>query len=476
MNKYYITCAIPYVNAPPHIGHALEFVQTDAIARFNRLLGKKTTFLTGADENSLKNVKAAEKEGISTKKLCDINSQKFQDLLKNLNVSIDIFQRGTDKIHITGSQILWQLCAKSGDIYKKKYRGLYCIGCEAFYNQDELDKNGLCPEHLTIPELIEEENYFFRLSKYQKFLEEQIYKNKIKIIPQIRKNEVVSFINKGLHDFSISRSVKRAKNWGVPVPNDPTQVIYVWFDALNIYQTGIGFGTDEKKYKTWWPADLHVIGKGISRFHAIFWPAILKSANLDMPKEIFIHGYVTCEGQKMSKTLGNIINPQILIEKYGIDPVRYYLLREIPAYQDGDFSQNRFKELYNADLANGLGNLVARVAKLCEKSGFDFDNKTPSFSPTVEKYLQKYQFPEALSSIWLNKEKSISSVDKLINDTQPWKLKGNTLEKVLTTAVSTIRHISCNLQPFLPQTAQKILSQFTGPKITCQPPLFPRLK
>lgn len=474
MNKFYLTCAIPYVNAPPHIGHALEFVQTDTLARLNRLLDKKTLFLTGADENSLKNVQAAEEKNISPQKLCNQNSKKFQDLLKLLNISVDVFQRGTNKTHRKGSQKLWQLCFKNGDIYKKNYSGLYCLGCEAFLEENELE-NGLCPEHLKKPELVKEENYFFRLSKYQDFLHRLISTNQLEIIPITRKNEVLAFIKKGLKDFSISRSKKRAKNWGIPVPNDPSQVIYVWFDALNIYQTGIGFSWNEKKYKSWWPADLHVIGKGISRFHAIYWPAILKSAHLKLPKKVFIHGYVTIEGQKMSKSLGNIINPIELIHKFGADSLRYYLLREIPPYNDGDFSFQRFKQVYNADLANSIGNLVSRVSTLCQKSNFDFPRSKTSLEKKVQSELKQFKFNQALEFLLNDKKSGVCAVDKFVNETKPWKLKGKALHKNLLFAVSFIRNIAYNLQPFLPNTSQKILNQFKGPKIKAARPLFPRL-
>jgi len=480
MKKYYITAAIPYVNASPHLGHALEFVQSDVIARYHRLLGEKTLLLTGADENSLKNVQAAEKLGISTQKLCDENSKKFQELISALNLSFDVFQRSSSQTHIKGSQKLWQLCDKNGDIYKKKYKGLYCVGCETFYTKDELTPEGKCPEHLTVPQKVEEENYFFRLSKYQDKLLDLITTDKIKIIPETRKNEVVSFIKMGLSDFSISRSKERAKNWGVPVPSDPTQIIYVWFDALNVYQTGVGFGSDEKSYKLWWPTDVHVIGKGIIRFHAIYWPAILLSAHLPLPKSIFVHGYITTEGQKMSKTLGNIIDPFEVINKYGTDPLRYYLLREVPSYSDGDFSLLRFKGVYNADLANGLGNLISRVAKLCENSGFRLDpkdKKTERFKSIVQHSLEKFDFNKALEYIWRSDIKwGLKWLDQDINEAKPWQINDKKfLNLKLHLYVTNIREIAYNLQPFLPKTAEKILEQFSGPTIQSQPPLFPRL-
>lgn len=474
--KFYLTTAIPYVNARPHIGHALEFVQADCVARYHKLLGEAVTLLSGADENSLKNVQAAEKEGLTTQKLCDRNSLYFQNLAGTLNVSFDIFQRATEEKHFKSSQKLWQLCEKSGDIYKKSYTGLYCVGCEVFYTEDELE-NGLCPEHKVKPETISEENHFFKLQKYQKQLEKLIASDQLQITPETRKNEALGFIRSGLTDFSISRTLKRAKGWGVPVPKDPDQIMYVWFDALNIYQTGVGFNWNEEHYKKWWPADLHVIGKGILRFHAVYWPAILLSAGLPLPKSLFVHGYVTAEGQKMSKSLGNVIDPFDLVKKYGTDPVRYYLLREIPAYGDGDFSERRFKEIYNADLANGLGNLVARVAKLASQAkiklvGIDLD--WPSQNPKITKYikfLDEYQFNEALSFVWAK----ITETNREIDAQKPWELKGNKLEEVLTSLCDKILEITILLKPFLPETAEKIQKQFIETQIKAGPPLFPRL-
>jgi len=459
MSKFYLTTAIPYVNAAPHIGHALEFVQSDVIARYHKFIGDDTALLTGSDENSLKNVQAAEKEGISTQDLCDKNTEKFKELFSKLNITYQFYQRGSDKkTHFVGSQELWTRCDKK-DIYEKNYEGLYCVGCEAFYAEDELI-DGKCPEHLKEPERVEEKNYFFKLSRYQNFLEDLIATDKLKIVPEIRKNEVLSFIKMGLKDISISRSISRAKNWGVPVPGDNSQIIYVWFDALNIYQTGVGFGWDEKLYKKWWPADLHIIGKGITRFHAVYWPAILDSAKLSLPKSLFVHGYLTIEGQKMSKTLGNVIDPIYLIKKYGVDAIRYYLLREIPSYGDGDFSEKRFIELYNADLANGLGNLVARIPKLAEK--IKFFNKD---------YLDQYRFDKALEIIW----QKIKQLDLVIEKSQPWNLNDSDLIIFLDKNISQVYAIAYNLQIFLPETADKIIKQFTG-EIKSQLPLFPRIK
>ncbi len=473
--KFYITTAIPYVNAAPHIGHALEFVQTDVIARYHRLIGDETYFLSGSDENSLKNVQAAEKLKIPVKKLCDENSKKFYEFKNILNISFDDFIRTTEKRHIDGVQKLWQKCQK--DIYKKKYKGLYCVGCEVFYDEDELVE-GKCPEHQTKPEEVSEQNYFFRLSKYQDWLKDLISTDKLKIIPEIRKNEVLSFIRRGLQDFSISRSVKRAHGWGIPVPDDPEQIIYVWFDALANYITALDYGNDEKLFKKYWPANVHVIGKGISRFHAIYWPAILKSAGIAIPKQEFIHGYVTVEGQKISKSLGNVIDPFGLVKKYDTDPIRYYLLREIPAYRDGDFSIQRFKEVYNADLANGLGNLVARIARLAQNYNLEFEKefRKTSLSDEVANELEKFNFSGALELLW----HAISGLDEYIDRKRPWESVSEGKKAlweivVKGQAVSTIREIAYLLKPFLPETAEKIQKQFAGPKIKSGPPLFPRI-
>jgi len=473
MKKFYITAAIPYVNAAPHIGHALEFVQTDVIARFHKLLGEETLMLSGGDENALKNVQAAEVAGIPIQDFVDKNTQIFHKLTHELNTEFDIWQKGSNKEkHFASSQKLWKLCEESGDIYKKEYEGLYCVGCETFYSKEELDKNGECHEHPGKKlQKVAEENYFFKLSKYEKKLIQLIETDKLKIIPETRKNEVLSFLKTGLNDISISRTNERAKNWGVPVPNDPTQRIYVWFDALNIYQSGIGFGWDLDNYKKWWPADVHVIGKGITRFHAIYWPAFLLSAGLELPKTIFVHGYFTVNGQKISKSVGNVIDPLYLIKKYGADTLRYYFLGKFNPFTDGDFSEEKLKHAYNSDLANGLGNLVARVAKLCERSEISFEETKTSIKTNVLTAFKNYRFDRALEAIWAD----IKKLDGKIEKTRPWELKGSELKKCLEDATITIRNIAYNLKPFLPETSEKIEKQFKGPKIKSGEPLFPRL-
>lgn len=484
MAKFYITNSIPYVNARPHLGHALEFTQSDTINRYHRMIGDGVLFLCGSDDNAIKNVQAAEATGIPVKDFVKKNSKLFEGLAKKLNVRFDVFQHGASVQHHRSSEKLWELCAASGDIYKKEYKGLYCVGCELFYETDELNEKGECFEHPGKKlEEVSETNYFFKLSKYENQLKKLIEQGELEIIPGIRKNEALAFIKQGLQDISISRSNKRAKNWGVQVPGDPTQKMYVWFDALNIYQSGVGFALDSKKYKKWWPANLHVIGKGIVRFHAVYWPAFLMSAGLVPPKGLFVHGYLTVNGQKMSKTLGNVVDPVEIIEKYGTDSLRYYLLREIPAYGDGDFRETRLKEVYNADLANGIGNLVSRVAKLCESADFvSMGSKSRVSGHLIEvgeysEALSEYRFNDALGFVW----KKIKELDHFIDQEKPWELlkgergKGIGLSDVLAHAVDGLQEISALLAPFLPETAKKIEDQFKGPKILSQKPLFPRL-
>lgn len=484
--KFYITTAIPYVNASPHIGFALEVIQTDVIARYHRdVLGEDTWFLTGTDDNSLKNVQAAEKEGIPVREFVDRNSKVFAGLKESLNLSNDDFIRTTSKKHFEGAQKLWKACEK--DIYKKKYKGLYCVGCEEFKKESELE-NGCCPEHPKDKiEVVEEENYFFALSKYQKQLEKIIGSDEYKIVPGTRKNEALSFVRQGLEDFSISRSKERAHGWGIPVPGDESQVIYVWFDALINYVTGIGYADDEKKFKKYWPADVHVIGKGILKFHAIYWPAMLLSAGIDLPKELFVHGYVTVKGQKIGKSLGNVVDPSELVKKYGTDSIRYFLLRYIPSYQDGDFSLELFEERYESDLANDLGNLLQRVLVMINKYGIKVtssDNDKDlslgisgkmnnKLSKDVYNYLENLEFSNSLQYIW---GFGITVLNTYIEQQKPWDLAKkdqDELTKVLQKCFITLNSISDWLEPFMPETSERMKKQLK----TLKPePLFPRLE
>ncbi len=470
MIKYYITTAIPYVNAAPHIGHALEFLQTDCIKRFQKLLGKDTFLTSGSDENSLKNVQSAEKAGVTPQELCAMNAERFKELARELNVGVDFFLRSSaSKEHVIGVQKLWKLCDESNDIYKKKYKGLYCVGCEAFYKESELTA-GKCPEHLKEPEVVEEENYFFRLSKYQKELQKLIEADKIRVIPETRKNEVLGFIKQGLEDFSISRSVERARGWGIPVPGDKTQIMYVWYDALSIYMTSVGYGSDERLFKKLWPADMHVIGKGILRFHAVYWPAMLLSAGLPLPKAVFTHGYINVDGQKMSKTLGNVVNPFEMLNKYGIDSLRYFMLKEIPPYDDGNFSEKNLVEMSNSELVANVGNFVNRTLTFIEKY---FDCKVPlkgilskndnylttQINSTIDKtkvHMEDVKLKDALTEIM-----KLSSIgNKYFQDNKPWELINDDKKRagtVIYLCANLCNSLAVMLWPFIPNASEQIL-------------------
>ncbi len=482
MKKVFISTAIDYVNAMPHLGHALEKTQADVIARYCRSTGNEVFFLSGADENSLKNVQSAEKEGVSVKELVDKYAEGFFNLKQALNLSYDDFIRTTELRHLKGAQKLWQQCSK--DIYKKKYKGLYCVGCEEFYKEQELE-GGLCPEHKKPLELVEEENYFFRLSRYEDKLRELIEQERIKIVPQARKNEILSFIGSGLEDFCISRSANRAKGWGIDVPDDPNQKIWVWFDALANYITALGYGSaDESKFDYFWQKNenkVHVIGKGITRFHAVYWPAILLSAGISLPQTIFVHGYITVNGQKMSKSLGNVINPFELVEKYGSDAVRYFLLREMSPLEDGDFTYEKFEKRYNDDLASGLGNLFARVLSLAEKEGEikikPSQMAVSKIEETKEKRKEKiFCFNEALAIIW----ELIALCDKYIDKEKPWEIINQEKKQVVfSNLLFSLKNLSEMIYPFLPGTAEKMKEQLGEDNGVFKPKkgqiLFPRI-
>lgn len=466
--KFYITTAIAYVNAPPHMGHAFQFVRTDAIARYNRLKNKDVFFLTGTDEYGSKMFKTAAKEKLIPQDLADKNSQKFQELDKLLNVSFDGFIRTSDKNkHWPGAQLIWEKINENGDLYKKKYSGYYCSGCEAYVLESELT-DGKCVYHNQKPEFVEEENYFFKLSKYADKLIKLIEKNEIEIVPESRKKEILNFAKQGLNDVSFSRP-KSVLPWGIPVPNDEEHVMYVWCDALVNYISALGYGSDNlEKFSKYWPADVHVIGKDNLRFHALYWPAMLLSAGLSLPKQIYVHGFIISEGKKMSKTLGNIVDPEKIAGKYGADALRYYLLKEIPATEDGDFTVKHFEEVYNADLANGLGNTVARVLTMAGKY---FDNKIAVVKTEkvwmeimdvsrecVDYAMKDYNTSQALAGIW----HILHKIDEEIDRTKPWEMAKTNINAVgthLFNWLEALRNAGHLLKPFLPETAEKILNQ-----------------
>lgn len=476
MPKFYITTSIPYVNAAPHTGHALEFTQTDIIARYSRLAGKEVFLTTGADENSLKNVQAAESLGMSTAELCAKNAKLFRELADRLNLTYDSFIRSSIKEeHWPGVEELWRRCNDAGDIYKKEYRGLYCVDCELFYKESEL-ANGLCPVHYRKPQLVEEENYFFRLSRYQDRIEKLIESDELKIFPETRKHEMLNFIRGGLEDFSISRSEKRSHGWGVPVPGDGSQRIYVWFDALAVYLTGVGYGKDDKRFGKWWPADVHVIGKDIIRFHSVYWPAMLLSAKLALPKILSVHGFLTVEGKKMGKSLGNIIDPLGLIEKYTADGLRYYLVRDIPTFHDSDFAMVGLKDRYNKELLGDLGNLVNRVLTIAEKTGKNEFTGTMELPQRlriseIKRKMDGLELHESLDAIM----EFVRECNAYVNRKEPWRLKGRDLDGALYNLLESLRSLIIPLHPFLPSTCERI-ADMLGTEIKSLDDCIPRQK
>lgn len=473
MSKFYVTTAIDYINGPPHIGHAIQKVWADVIARFYRQKGLDVWFLTGTDEHGVNIVRTAEKLGKTPKELADENSAKFKGMREALNLSWNDFIRTSDKKkHWPGAELMWKKLVESGDIYKKRYRGLYCAGHEAFITAKDL-VNGRCMLHGKEPEIIDEENYFFKLSNYSEIIKKKIESDEFKIVPESRKNEILSLMKGGLEDVSFSRPAKDI-SWGIPVPNDPNHTMYVWCDALTNYLSAIGYGRNDD-WKKWWPCDLHVLGKDNLRFHAAIWPGMLLSAGLLLPKAIFVHGFITVDEQKMSKTVGNIISPYELVKRYSSDAVRYYLLRGVSSYDDGDFSYKKFEELYNADLAKGLGNLVARVLTLVEKSDIKMESKLFSeivkdVKSSVGELIKDFKFSESLSAVW----QLIAAGDKYIDDKKPWTFapKSKDYKEIIGSLLYLISEISDILGPFLPETSEKIAKLLKNKKSGI---LFPRL-
>lgn len=467
--KYYVTTPIYYINDKPHIGHTYTTVAADILARYHRSLGHDTVFSTGTDENSSKTSVAAGNNQ-DVQKYADDMAGKWEETWKNLGLSFDVFVRTTSKQHKTAVGRFFNKVYEKGDIYEGKYEGLYCGGCEAFVTKRDLDEEGLCPDHKQKPETVSEENYFFKLSNYREALLNHYEKNPDFIQPDSIRREIINFVRDHATDFSISR---QGLDWGIPLPLDKTQTIYVWFDALINYLSAIGFGIEEKKFVKYWPADVHIVGKDIIKFHCAYWPAMLLSAGIELPHQVFAHGFFTINGNKISKSLGNAIDPIKLRDEYGFDAIRYFLFSEFPFGADGNFSEERLRERYNSQLANGLGNLVARVAKLCEKSEFQFHTTSFTIKDAPKEYheaLEHLRFHEALGLIW----DYISTIDRQISEEHTWKLSGTALKNALEPKVEKIREISILIEPFLPETAPIIQQHFKGPLIGAIDPLFPR--
>ncbi len=482
----FVSTTIPYVNAHPHLGHALEYVQADAYARHMAATGQDVYLLTGSDENSLKNVLAAERAGVATSTLVGRNVVHFRRLVDELQVGVRRFIRtSVDSDHLRGATELWRRMAASGDIYAEDYEGRYCVGCEQFYAPEEL-VGGVCPEHLAEPEPVRERNWFFRLSRYGDRLLDELRTGRLRVVPESRLNEVTGFIRAGLTDISISRSTERARGWGIPVPDDPTQVMYVWIDALTNYVNALGWVDGHGDYRRYWTgADrrVHLVGKGVLRFHAVYWPAMLASAGLPLPTEIVAHGYLTAAGRKLSKTLGNTVDPTDLLRRYGVNAVRHFLLAECPPFGDADVSEGRLVARYNADVANGLGNLVNRIASMIirYRNGVVPAPGTPgeperalaaqmsASDAGVRDAMACYDHREALRRVW----DLVRRTNVYVDEHAPWHLAraagagdaaaAAELDTALHHLVAAVRQIARLVSPFLPGAAAAILDVFGEP-------------
>ena len=515
-NTFYITTSIPYMNARVHIGHALEAAQADAIARFWRSQGEKVFFLTGTDEHGKKIQEAAQKASKDTAEFVGEMAKYYKKVCDTLGISYDNFIRTSDQEkHWPAVFAVWRKLLENGDIYKGSYEGYYCTGCEAFLREAEM-KDGVCLIHKKPVQKVSEENYFFRFSKYAKEVEQLVREDVIKILPAWRKNEILNlFSEEGARDVSFSRP-KETVGWGIQVPDDSSQMIYVWADALVNYLSGAGFGASqilkqvqddnkmaqddnakvrgdkteicsESEFEERWPADIHLIGKDIARFHLMIWPAMLLSLGLELPKAVYIHGFISVEGEKISKSLGNVIDPIELVERYGRDAVRYFLLREIPSGDDGDFSFERLSERYVADLQNGLGNLVSRVATVGEKASFEIeirnslDSERKSDFENYKKAIDNFELHKALEVAW----KIVSESNKLVDESRLWEIARNDEKKARETLerlAENIHAIASMLLPFLPDTAEKIFQSLGGKDAKTarfkkpEQPLFPRIQ
>ncbi len=474
-NRYFLTTAIDYPNSRPHIGTAFEKLGADVQARYRRMEGYEVFFLMGNDENTIKVAKKAAELGQDPKAYCDEMARQFKEVWNALGISYDDFIQTSEPRHHAGCRKFIQKVYDNGWIYKGQYEGWYCDGCEAFKTEKELDESKRCPSHGTPALRRSEPCYYFALSKFQDRLREFYEENPDFIEPESRRNEVLNFVAAGLEDVNITRS---GQTWGIRVPFDEEYTIYVWFDALLNYITAIGYGTDEERFAKWWPADLHVIGKDITRFHCALWPAMCLAADIEPPRRVFGHGFVYVNKEKMSKTIGNIVEPMEVITKFSAEAFRYYFLRECPFPGDGEFSWDRFRELYNADLAHNLGNLYSRVVRLIAQHFAGRLEDTASLEPgemytktdlesivrEIQEHIENCQYNRALERIWL---KVLTPANKYVDDTKPWALAKTdkaAAKRVLYDLAEQLRVTAVLLKPFLPATAEKLYGSFNFPQ------------
>ncbi|MBN1825145.1 MAG: methionine--tRNA ligase [Candidatus Eisenbacteria bacterium] len=475
MERYYLTTAIDYVNSRPHIGTAFEKIAADCVARTKRLRGADVFFSMGNDEHSQNVEKEARARGLDPLVYCGRMAEEFESIWSMLNLSYDRFVRTTEPAHALAVRELFRRIEEKGDVYRDVYRGLYCVSCENFLQEKDL-VDGCCPVHGTEPDAIEEENFFFRLTRYRDPLLAHIEAYPEFILPEIRRNEIVNVLKGGLLDVSVSRS---SRGWGIPLPADPSHVVYVWFDALINYLTAVGFPSDRETYERYWPADLHVIGKDITRFHCVIWPAMLLSAGVPLPRTVYAHGFISVEGKKLSKSLGNVIDPREMVERFGADTVRYYLLREVSFERDGDFSVGQLVGRHNADLANDLGNLLNRTAGMARKYLGDGVFPTPSAgeddrvlrdeaAAAAERYagaMDRFEFHNALAAVW----DLIRRANRYIEESAPWKLAKEPesrarLETVLYNVAEALRITAVLVSPVMPAKAEELAAALGVPQ------------